>query len=120
MKMETQSENVMRRTLRMFLTLAALSLALVANLSAQGRNNAQPSPTGTPRATALKDFTGYWVSVVTEDWRYRMVVPDKGDYVDVPLNAAGRRLANAWDPASDQAAGNQCKSYGAAAIMYVP
>ena len=118
--METQSGNAVQRILRMFLVGAALPLVLAANLGAQGRNNAQASPTGTPRATALKDFTGYWVSVVTEDWRYRMVVPDKGDYVDVPLNFAGRSVANAWDPASDQAAGNQCKSYGAAAIMYVP
>src|SRR5256885_2026961 len=119
--METQSQNLIRRgTVRMLLILAALSPVLAASLSAQVRNNAQASPTGTPRATALKDFTGYWVSVVTEDWRYRMVVPDKGDYVDVPLNFAGRSMANAWNPANDQAAGNQCKSYGAAAVMYVP
>ena len=40
--------------------------------------------------------------------------------MNIPLNAAGRRVADAWDPAKDQAAGNQCKGYGAAAIMYVP
>jgi len=118
--MEMQSGSVTLRTGRMFLFVAGLSLVVAANLSGQIRNNAQGSPTGAPRATALKDFTGYWVSVVTEDWRYRMVVPDKGDYVDVPLNAEGRRTANAWEPANDQTAGNQCKSYGAAAIMYVP
>jgi hypothetical protein len=29
-------------------------------------------------------------------------------------------IINAWDPVADQKAGNQCKSYGAAAIMSVP
>ena len=53
-------------------------------------------------------------------WRYRMLVPDKGDYVKVPLNPEGREIADAWDPAKDQASGNACKSYGAAAILQVP
>ncbi len=65
-------------------------------------------------------MTGYWVSVVTEDWRYRMVTPPKGSFGGVPLNAAGRQAANAWDPAKDEAAGGTCKSYGAAALMRVP
>src|ERR1051326_3947363 len=117
--MEMKFRIVMLQT-TMFILVAAFSLTLGARLSGQNRNNAQPSPPGPPRATALKDFTGYWVSVVTEDWRYRMVVPDKGDFVSVPLNLAGRTAANAWDPAKDQAAGNQCKGYGAAAIMEVP
>jgi hypothetical protein len=60
------------------------------------------------------------VSVVTEDWRYRMVTPAKGDYASVPLNDEGRKVADAWDPARDQASGNACKSYGAANIMRVP
>lgn len=74
----------------------------------------------TPKAAAPVDLTGYWVSVVTEDWLYRMVTPAKGDYTSVPLNAAGRRLADAWDPAGDEAAGNQCKAYGAPALMRIP
>src|SRR5712691_5650824 len=49
-----------------------------------------------------------------------MVTPDKGDYTGVPINAEGRKVANAWDPAKDEAAGNQCKAYGAAALMRVP
>jgi hypothetical protein len=64
--------------------------------------------------------TGYWVSVVTEDWRYRMVTPAKGDFQGVPMTPAARELANAWDPARDEAEGLQCKSYGAPAIMRVP
>lgn len=72
------------------------------------------------RAAAPVDLTGYWVSVVTEDWRWRMVTPAKGDYESVPLNANGRRVADTWDPKRDEAAGEQCRSYGAAAIMRVP
>ena len=55
----------------------------------------------TPRAAAPVDLTGYWVSVVTEDWRFRMVTPPKGDYASVPLNAEARRVADAWDPSKD-------------------
>ena len=40
---------------------------------------------------APEDLTGYWVSVVTEDWRFRMVTPAKGDFASVPLNGPGRR-----------------------------
>jgi hypothetical protein len=73
-----------------------------------------------PRQAAPIDMTGYWVSVVTEDWRFRMVTPPKGNYSGVPLNAEGRKLADAWDPAKDEAAGNQCRSYGAPGLMRVP
>jgi hypothetical protein len=60
------------------------------------------------------------VAVVTEDWRWRMVTPLKGDAASIPTNAAARPVIDAWDPARDEAAGLQCKSYGAAAIMRVP
>ena len=65
-------------------------------------------------------MTGYWVSVISEDWRSRMITPRKGDYEHVPINDEGRRVADTWDPARDEANGNQCKSYGVAAIMRVP
>jgi hypothetical protein len=80
----------------------------------------QPPVPATAEAAAPSDFTGYWVSIVTEDWLYRMVTPAKGDYSAVPLNPAGRKLADAWDPAKDEAAGEQCKAYGAPAIMRIP
>ena len=63
---------------------------------------------------------GYWVSIVTEDWRWRMVTPAKGDYASIPITPEAKKLADAWDPAKDEAAGEQCKSYGAPAIMRVP
>ena len=50
----------------------------------------------TPKSASPSDFTGYWVSVVTEDWLYRMVTPAKGDAISIPVNAAGQQAANAW------------------------
>ena len=79
-----------------------------------------PAPKMNPRTEGPLDLTGYWVSLITEDWRYRMITADKGDFAGVPLNAAGRAIANSWDPAKDEANGNACKSYGAPAIMRVP
>ena len=74
----------------------------------------------TPKASAPVDLTGYWVSFVTEDWRFRMLTPRKGEYQAVPLNERGRKVADTWDPAADEASGNQCKAFGAGAIMRIP
>jgi hypothetical protein len=88
---------------------------------AQGRAGQAPgAPRPTARAAAPIDLTGYWVSVVSEDWRYRMITPAKGDYQGVPMTADALKTADAWDPTTDAAAGLQCKSYGAAMIMRVP
>ena len=102
--------------------IAAALIALVtvpAGLNAQ-RNRGGQAPAGPARAAAPVDLTGYWVTVVTEDWRYRMVTPARGDHPSVPLNAAGNALANSWDPAKDEAAGDTCKAYGAAGVMRAP
>src|SRR3974390_1012192 len=87
-----------------------------ARVDAQGRGRGAPAPA---RAQAPIDLTGYWVSIVTEDWRYRMVTPAPGDYQEVPMTAAAVRIADSWDPAKE-ASGDQCKSYGAPAILRVP
>jgi hypothetical protein len=108
--------------MRVFLasTLVTLSfLAVLPRAAGQGRGG-PPNAGGTAKASAAVDMTGYWVSYVTEDWRFRMVTPRKGDYQSVPMTAEARKVADAWDPAADEAAGNQCKAYGAAAIMRVP
>jgi hypothetical protein len=73
-----------------------------------------------PRAAAPIDLTGYWVSIVTQNWRWRMVTPPKGDYLGIPMTVEAKKVADAWDPARDEAAGEQCKSYGAPALMSVP
>lgn len=72
------------------------------------------------RQNAPIDLTGYWVSVVSEDWEFRMVTPDKGVFDTLTLNNEGRRVGNLWDPAKDEAAGEQCRAYGAANIMRMP
>ena len=107
--------SVLRRTI----LAAAMSTLAIVPLSAQ-RGRGQAGAPANPRAAAPVDLTGYWVSVVTEDWRYRMITPKKGDFPSVPLNADGRQVANAWDPARDEAAGDQCKAYGAGGVMRVP
>ncbi len=96
---------------------AALLLALTAGIHAQQRGGAAPR---SARDAAPIDLTGNWVSYVTENWRYRMVTPAKGEYRRIPASPAALPIINAWDPAADERAGNQCKSYGAAAIMSVP
>ena len=80
----------------------------------------QQGAASSARDAAPIDLTGYWVSYVTENWRYRMVTPAKGEYRRIPASPAALPLINAWDPAADERAGNQCKSYGAGAIMSVP
>jgi hypothetical protein len=97
--------------------LPALLLGPVLALAQPPRQNAPPQ---TAREAAPVDLTGYWVSVVSEDWRWRMVTPLPGDFASVPLNTEGRRVGESWDPAADEAAGLECKSYGAPAIMRVP
>jgi hypothetical protein len=111
------------------LALTAATLVFCTNGFAQGGQaggrgggGAGRGPAGpaNPKAAAPIDLTGYWVSLVTEDWRFRMVTPAKGDYASVPISAEGRKVADAWDPDKDIASGNQCKAYGAAALMRVP
>jgi hypothetical protein len=99
---------------RALVILSLLSFATHAHAQARGQAPA------TPRAGAPVDFTGYWVSVVTEDWRWRMVTPIRGDFASIPFNAEGRKVGDAWDPAKDEAAGEACRAYGAGAIMRRP
>ena len=102
----------------LFSAIALLSLAEIDAQAPPGGPGAAPPRSA--RESAPADFTGYWVSVVTEDWRWRMVTPAKGDFASVPLNPAARKLGLAWDPVKDEGAREQCKAYGAAAIMRVP
>jgi hypothetical protein len=133
----------MRQTNAIVGWLAAI--AAVATLGAQapaggGGGQPQPAPGGAPQApgpagrgggrgqqppqapreAAPFDLTGQWVSLVTEDWQWRMVTPQKGDYASIPLNPEGRKTADGWDLAKDKADGNLCKAFGAAGLMRLP
>ena len=90
-------------------------------------------------------MTGYWTAVVTEDWHQRMMTAPKGDFGagepgatagfngarngqganpsqggNIPYKVDAAKLAMAWDPARDEAEGNQCKAYGAPGVMRQP
>ena len=100
---------------------AVCALASSASLDAQrgGRGRAA-GPALSPRQAAPIDLVGYWVSPIIEDWKYRMVTPSKGVFDALPLNAEGRKVGESWDPARDEASGEQCRAYGAGGIMRLP
>jgi hypothetical protein len=116
----------MRSTFALRVTALVLAMGLLASHHAlaqgqgRGRGAAPAGPPPTARATAPKDFTGYWVSIVTEHWHLRMLVPPKGDYSMLALSPEGRKLADSWDPANAKADPDQCKAYGPPALMRVP
>ncbi len=108
--------------MKKLLIASTLSIALAAVVSGQqrGAGGRANQPPLTAQQAAPVDFTGYWVSVVSEDWRWRMATPPKGDYQSLPLNQAARKAADAWDLAKDDAAGLQCKPYGVGNIVRQP
>jgi hypothetical protein len=95
----------------------AAGLLVQSDAAAQGRAGTAPA---SARTAAPKDFTGYWVAVVTEHWHLRMMMPPKGEYAMLPLTPEGRKAADAWDPAKDKAEANECRAYGAAGLMRIP
>lgn len=111
-------------SMRSRVTSARPVLVVIAALAAvvlQGDElTAQEQPEQSPQASAPIDLTGMWVSVVTEEWRWRMVTAPRGDFESIPLNDEARRVGEAWDPAADERAGEACRAYGAAGIMRMP
>jgi hypothetical protein len=101
---------------RGLVSLAAFAIAAGAVVLAQGPR----ADTRSPRESALIDITGQWVSVITEDWRWRMVTPPKGDTSSVPLNAAGRKTAEAWNLDADRKRGALCKAFGPPGLIRQP
>src|ERR1700729_3052137 len=98
---------------RLFVAGLLIALPVLAQ-GPPGGGRGGPPPT--PKASAAVDMRGTWGSVVTEDWKFRMVTPPKGEFGGVPVNGEARKVAMAWDPDKDTAAGNACKAYGAAAL----
>jgi hypothetical protein len=106
------------RTAVMVAVLSAFAVNVPVHAQRGGRG--APAAPPTPRASAPFDLSGQWVSLITEDWRHRQFAPAKGDYTPLPLTPAARKIADSWDPAKDEAAGEQCKAYGAAGLMRLP
>jgi hypothetical protein len=104
----------------LFVAAAAILLAAPGRVLAQFQPPPVPPRPASAKDAAPEDLTGYWVSVVTEDWRWRMLTPAKGDYTSLPLNPEGRKVADTWDASKDVATGNPCKAYGAAGLMRLP
>jgi hypothetical protein len=137
-------------SIRFALGSAALAGALTISqvLFAQPPAARPSAPPPAAQKAAPFDLTGYWVAVITEDWRWRMLTPPKGDYASVPLNAAGRKIADQFNPdlyggATDTGAVGggggigapviraplgryqvsgviDCRAYGAAGVMRMP
>lgn len=105
-------------------SVAALALVLalpfVGFAQGRGGRGGGGGQEASPQTAAPIDLTGYWVSLVTDNWTYRVITPPKGDYLYLPINAEARRAADTWDPAKDEAAGEQCKGYGPVGVMRLP
>ena len=101
-------------------TLGPVAIVWTLQHPVQAQQPQTNQPPATARASAPFDPTGQWVSIITNNWRTRMVPPPRSDYADIPLNDAGRKVADAWDPVKDEAARAECKYYGAASIMFQP
>jgi hypothetical protein len=100
---------------------AGVLLVTVAALTPRSDVFAQQAPAvRSAKAVAPFDPSGYWVPLITEDWRFRMVTPPRGDYASVPLSNEGRRVADTWDIAKDEASGNQCKAFGVGGLARQP
>ena len=98
----------------------AIALGFYAGVAVAQPPGAGAQGPSTAKAAAPHDLTGYWVAVVTEDWRYRMMTAKAGDYPGINLTPAAQKVADAWDPARDIAAGTVCKAYGAGGLMRQP
>ena len=95
-------------------------VALDAHAQGQGRGRgAAAGPPPTARASAPKDFTGYWVSIVTEHWHLRMLVPPKGT---TACCRSRRRAQDCRHVGSRQGEGRDrsVQGYGPPALMRVP
>ena len=106
----------MRRSIGIAVVALAVAAGASSGVLAQRGGGPPQGPQLSPWAAAPIDLTGYWVPIINEDWRWRMVTPPKGDLASLPLNAEGTKVANAWDPATD----GSCLAYGAAGMMRMP
>jgi hypothetical protein len=112
------------RNINLLILLIGLTSS-VANAQQEPLNESLISATLTIETTAIAaradapiDLTGTWVSIVSEDWRWRMTTPLIGDFANIPENEAAREIGMAWTPETN--VGNECIAYGAPGIMHRP
>ena len=135
------------RTACLFQLVGAWLLFLAPSMvQGQAGRGGRGGPPPTAKALSPIDLTGYWAAVISEDWHVRMLTPPKGDFgigapgaivipgratavgsganpaedSNIPYKAKGGLAAMQWDPAKDEAEGNQCKAFGAPGIMRQP
>ena len=106
----------MKTRIQHFILPAVLLLCSACTVAQPPAGGEQPSA----QEIAPIDLTGYWVALVTEDWRFRMLTAPAGDYEGIGLTPAGREIADSWDPDADIANGDACKAYGAGGLMRIP
>jgi hypothetical protein len=104
----------------MWAGLASVVPTLAQQQEGAARGGVASPASGTARDLAPVDLTGNWVAIVTEDYRWRMVTPPKGDVSSIPVSAEGRKIAETWDLNRDNAANLQCKAFGIGGIMRQP
>jgi hypothetical protein len=104
-----------RRTTLRWIGMAATGAIVVSASVGVSTQQAQ-----TARAVAPIDLTGYWVSIVNEDWRWRMMTPPKGDYASLPLTPQARKIADSWDYEKERGTEDACKPFGVGGIMRMP
>ena len=105
-----------RRGRRLAVLALGAALMLGVHTLAQGPQGPPAGPPPSPQASAPLDLTGTWVSIVNEDWRWRMVTAPAGDFPGIPLNQEGQKVAMSWDPDTD----GSCLAFGAAALLRMP
>ena len=112
----------MRANLFCVLLAGAVLVAASASAGQRGAGPQAPAAPANARAAAPVDLTGYWVSIVTEDWIERMSPdsPPSGtggrDAADRAAAAGGRGRGAAVPPAG----ADPCRVYGAGGSMRVP
>ena len=101
----------------MYRLLVLVTIGLLFGVALGAQQQAGPTaPPPTPRQAAPIDVTGNWVSVITEEWRWRMITPPKGDFTSIPLSPAGKEASDRWEPSMD----GSCLAYGAGGVMRMP
>src|SRR5215831_14763715 len=108
--------SIMMPKFRTTFVIGLLVLAPVGLFAQGGRGGggAPPAAAQGPKAAAPVDLTGYWVSIVTEDWIERMS-PDSP-----PSGTGGARGLGNRGPEVAPAGADPCRVYGAGGSMRVP